>query len=463
MSDQHFFKLVPILPVDRNEAGIINDVVEPKRSLLEKKNELQSAKIEKNQKQDPVINSIDKDFLVPTTSFAQDDQIQLDTQNKLLKHLQERPQIDLPSFDFEDLKNDSNPSRVTFETTQEDLGKPDVYLKSTSKLPAQKFGQEVNVNKSQLTTQNKLLSYVQEQSQVDLPVFKLGDDYNMSDPTPTANESFIEESPVKSERMPNQKISMNNDVIPNSSTLETNTEIPKISPIAVSKVSKIPRSFNKKPPEKFPRLLKDSQSKSSQSLALPSVVVNDFSNQSEVGIPSSSGIKMNPLYQDEESSPNNEMDSNKTPVPALRSSMLRESNATQNPAASQKAEELKERIKLTLERKAPNGYGIGLARERKGEGVFIISLLPGGVADLDGRLAPGDEIKMINGEDVSESGGYWRAIKLLSQDVANLEVERKMTPLNWSTNEVSSAVPLPNENPPPDLRGLHFVVAGVSD
>lgn len=80
-----------------------------------------------------------------------------------------------------------------------------------------------------------------------------------------------------------------------------------------------------------------------------------------------------------------EMDSNATPVPILRHSLLKESNATQNPAASQKDEDLKQRIKLTLERKAPNGYGIGLARERKREGVFIVSLLPGGVADLDGR------------------------------------------------------------------------------
>ena len=79
------------------------------------------------------------------------------------------------------------------------------------------------------------------------------------------------------------------------------------------------------------------------------------------------------------------MDSYKTPVPALRGSLLKESSATQNPAASQKAEDLRERIKLTLERKAPNGYGIGLARDRKHEGVFIVSLLPGGVADSDGR------------------------------------------------------------------------------
>lgn len=65
------------------------------------------------------------------------------------------------------------------------------------------------------------------------------------------------------------------------------------------------------------------------------------------------------------------------------------------------------------------------------------------------RLAPGDEIKMVNGEDVSGSGGYWTAIKLLSQDVASLEVERKMAPLNWSTNEAQ----LPGENPPSGSAG----------
>ena len=59
------------------------------------------------------------------------------------------------------------------------------------------------------------------------------------------------------------------------------------------------------------------------------------------------------------------------------------------------------------------------------------------------RLVPGDEIKAINGEDVSGSGGYSRAIELLSQNIATLEVERKMAPLDRSTDENSSALQLP--------------------
>ena len=42
-------------------------------------------------------------------------------------------------------------------------------------------------------------------------------------------------------------------------------------------------------------------------------------------------------------------------------------------------------LKVNLVKIPPRGFGIGLARDRSQEGVFVVSILPGGVAAKDGR------------------------------------------------------------------------------
>jgi C-terminal processing protease CtpA/Prc len=63
-------------------------------------------------------------------------------------------------------------------------------------------------------------------------------------------------------------------------------------------------------------------------------------------------------------------------------------------------------IELTREKR---GLGLCLvsrhgddgANSKRGRGVFVSELVPGGVADCDGRLTPGDQIVSVNGVDIS--------------------------------------------------------------
>lgn len=43
-------------------------------------------------------------------------------------------------------------------------------------------------------------------------------------------------------------------------------------------------------------------------------------------------------------------------------------------------------VKVNLSRSPPQGFGIGLARDRSQEGVFVVSIMPTGVAAQDARL-----------------------------------------------------------------------------
>uniref|UniRef100_H0WTI1 Multiple PDZ domain protein n=1 Tax=Otolemur garnettii TaxID=30611 RepID=H0WTI1_OTOGA len=68
--------------------------------------------------------------------------------------------------------------------------------------------------------------------------------------------------------------------------------------------------------------------------------------------------------------------------------------------APYKEEEMCDTLTVELQKKPGKGLGLSIVGKRNDTGVFVSDIVKGGIADADGRLMQGDQILMVNGEDV---------------------------------------------------------------
>ncbi|XP_042879470.1 multiple PDZ domain protein-like isoform X12 [Penaeus japonicus] len=70
---------------------------------------------------------------------------------------------------------------------------------------------------------------------------------------------------------------------------------------------------------------------------------------------------------------------------------------------SQKEEDLYDIITVQLTKKSGKGLGLSIVGRKNGPGVFISDVVPGGVAESDGRLMQGDQILEVNDKDLRQA------------------------------------------------------------
>ncbi|XP_040096323.1 multiple PDZ domain protein [Oryx dammah] len=68
--------------------------------------------------------------------------------------------------------------------------------------------------------------------------------------------------------------------------------------------------------------------------------------------------------------------------------------------APYKEEDVYDTLTVELQKKPGKGLGLSIVGKRNDTGVFVSDVVKGGIADSDGRLLQGDQILMVNGEDV---------------------------------------------------------------
>ncbi|XP_032490891.1 multiple PDZ domain protein isoform X3 [Phocoena sinus] len=68
--------------------------------------------------------------------------------------------------------------------------------------------------------------------------------------------------------------------------------------------------------------------------------------------------------------------------------------------APYKEEDVYDTLTIELQKKPGKGLGLSIVGKRNDTGVFVSDIVKGGIADADGRLMQGDQILMVNGEDV---------------------------------------------------------------
>ncbi|XP_017907450.1 PREDICTED: multiple PDZ domain protein isoform X2 [Capra hircus] len=68
--------------------------------------------------------------------------------------------------------------------------------------------------------------------------------------------------------------------------------------------------------------------------------------------------------------------------------------------APYKEEDVYDTLTVELQKKPGKGLGLSIVGKRNDTGVFVSDVVKGGIADADGRLLQGDQILMVNGEDV---------------------------------------------------------------
>ncbi|KAM9094648.1 multiple PDZ domain protein isoform X18 [Sarcophilus harrisii] len=68
--------------------------------------------------------------------------------------------------------------------------------------------------------------------------------------------------------------------------------------------------------------------------------------------------------------------------------------------AQYKEDDMYDMFNVELQKKPGKGLGLSIVGKRNDTGVFVSDIVKGGIADMDGRLMQGDQILMVNGEDV---------------------------------------------------------------
>ncbi|XP_036035556.1 multiple PDZ domain protein isoform X9 [Onychomys torridus] len=68
--------------------------------------------------------------------------------------------------------------------------------------------------------------------------------------------------------------------------------------------------------------------------------------------------------------------------------------------APYKEEDVCDTFTIELQKRPGKGFGLSIVGKRNDTGVFVSDIVKGGIADADGRLMQGDQILMVNGEDV---------------------------------------------------------------
>ncbi|XP_039211167.1 multiple PDZ domain protein isoform X3 [Crotalus tigris] len=108
--------------------------------------------------------------------------------------------------------------------------------------------------------------------------------------------------------------------------------------------------------------------------------------------------------------------------------------------AQYKEEDMYDVLSIELQKKPGKGLGLSIVGKRNDTGVFVSDIVKGGLADLDGRLMQGDQILMVNDEDVRNANQETVAALLkCSLGVVKLEVGRIKTSSFHSERRLSQS------------------------
>uniref|UniRef100_A0A670ZVY9 Multiple PDZ domain protein n=1 Tax=Pseudonaja textilis TaxID=8673 RepID=A0A670ZVY9_PSETE len=108
--------------------------------------------------------------------------------------------------------------------------------------------------------------------------------------------------------------------------------------------------------------------------------------------------------------------------------------------AQYKEEDMYDVLSIELQKKPGKGLGLSIVGKRNDTGVFVSDIVKGGLADLDGRLMQGDQILMVNDEDVRNANQETVAALLkCSLGVVKLEVGRIKASLFHSERRMSQS------------------------
>ncbi|XP_026531830.1 multiple PDZ domain protein [Notechis scutatus] len=108
--------------------------------------------------------------------------------------------------------------------------------------------------------------------------------------------------------------------------------------------------------------------------------------------------------------------------------------------AQYKEEDMYDVLSIELQKKPGKGLGLSIVGKRNDTGVFVSDIVKGGLADLDGRLMQGDQILMVNDEDVRNANQETVAALLkCSLGVVKLEVGRIKASLFHSGRRMSQS------------------------
>lgn len=146
---------------------------------------------------------------------------------------------------------------------------------------------------------------------------------------------------------------------------------------------------------------------------------------------------------------------------------------------TQKEEDLYDIITVQLTKKSGKGLGLSIVGRKNGPGVFISDVVPGGVAESDGRLMKGDQILEVNDKDLRQATQEQAAAILkcapgsVSMKLGRLKAGKKANannnanstwPVTISDNspDMSSSpspaeppIPIPRTHLPPHLQAHH--------
>ncbi|XP_063871679.1 multiple PDZ domain protein-like isoform X4 [Scylla paramamosain] len=146
---------------------------------------------------------------------------------------------------------------------------------------------------------------------------------------------------------------------------------------------------------------------------------------------------------------------------------------------TQKEEDLYDIITVQLTKKSGKGLGLSIVGRKNGPGVFISDVVPGGVAESDGRLMQGDQILEVNDKDLRQATQEQAAAILkcapgsVSMKLGRLKAGKKAGannnanstwPVTISDNspDVSTSpspaeppIPIPRTHLPPHLQTHH--------
>uniref|UniRef100_A0A2K6MPT7 Multiple PDZ domain protein n=1 Tax=Rhinopithecus bieti TaxID=61621 RepID=A0A2K6MPT7_RHIBE len=106
--------------------------------------------------------------------------------------------------------------------------------------------------------------------------------------------------------------------------------------------------------------------------------------------------------------------------------------------APYKEEEVCDTLTIELQKKPGKGLGLSIVGKRNDTGVFVSDIVKGGIADADGRLMQGDQILMVNGEDVRNATQEAVAALLKVKDAKNNSLTIDIMPKNKQNGPTDS-------------------------
>lgn len=111
-----------------------------------------------------------------------------------------------------------------------------------------------------------------------------------------------------------------------------------------------------------------------------------------------------------------------TAIQALRQTPAKVKMIVYREEGQSKEEDIYDVFEVELYKKAGKGLGLSIVGRKNGSGVYISDVVKGGVAEADGRLMQGDQILMVNGQDV-KNATQEQAAALLKTTMGHIQMK----------------------------------------